>query len=316
MNRTTRAILGIFFVVVIAVSAISITQSLGKQMRLDITERGLYTLSEGTKEILANLKQPITVKLFYTKTAAMKAPDQIRFYNNYYTYVRALLEEYEAQAKGKVNLEIIDPRPYSEEELAAIRYGLRRFNITEDESFFFGLVVQTQFGVTKTIEFFSPDRQEFVEYDISYLIDTAVTRQKTRLGILSSLPVMGDSEYMLRMMQMQGQQGNRKWGIVSHLEKQYDVSTVPTDTEKIEDIDLLLVIHPKELSEQTRFAIDQFVLSGGRTIVCVDPHCIADPPDQQQQFSGAQHQASSNLPDLLRRKRMIRTTILPGSFLF
>ena len=300
MNRTTRAILGILFVVVIAISAISISQNLGKQIRFDITERGLYTLSEGTKEILANLKQPVTLKLFYTKTAAMKAPDQIRFYNNYYTYVRALLEEYETQAKGKVNLEIIDPRPYSEEELAAIRYNLRRFNITEDESFFFGLVLQTQFGVTKTIEFFSPDRQEFVEYDISYLIDTAVTRQKTRLGILSSLPVTGDSEYMLRMMQMQGQQGNRKWGIVSHLEKQYEVSMVPTDTDTISDVDLLLVIHPKALSEQTRFAIDQFLLQGGRTVVCVDPHCIADPPDRQQQLSGIQHEASSNLPDLLK----------------
>lgn len=300
MNRTTRAILGIFFIVVIAVSAISISQNLGKRARLDITERHLYTLSEGTKEILAELKQPITLKLFYTKTAAMKAPDQIRFYNNYYTYVKALLQEYELQAKGNVILEVIDPRPYTDEELAAIRYGLRRFNITEDESFFFGLVVQTQFGVTKTIDFFSPDRQQFVEYDISYLIDTAITRQKTRLGVLSSLPVMGDSDYMLRMMQMQGQQGRRKWGIIAHLEKQFEVVSVPADTDTIDEVDLLLVIQPKDLPEKTLFAIDQFVLKGGRAIVCVDPHCIADPPDRQQQFQGVQHQSSSNLPELLK----------------
>jgi ABC-type uncharacterized transport system involved in gliding motility auxiliary subunit len=300
MNRTTRAILGIFFVLVIAVSAISICQNLGKQVRWDITERNLYTLSDGTREILSELKQPVTLKLFYTKTAAMKAPDQIRFYNNYYTYVKALLEEYEIQAKGNVELEIIDPRPYSDEELAAIRYGLRRFNITEDESFFFGLVVQTQFGVTKTIDFFSPDRQEFVEYDISYLIDTAMTRQKTRVGVLSSLPVMGDSDYMLRMMQMQGQQGQRKWGIIAHLEQQFDVSSIPADTDTISDVDLLLVIHPKDLPEKTRFAIDQFVLKGGRAIVCVDPYCIADPPDRQQQFSGVEHDASSNLSPLLK----------------
>lgn len=300
MNRTTRAILGIFFIVVIAVAAISISQNLGKQVRLDITERHLYTLSDGTKEILAELKQPVTVKLFYTKTAAMKASDQIRFYNNYYTYVKALLEEYEIQAKGNVKLEIIDPRPYSDEELAAIRYELRRFNITEDESFFFGLVVQTQFGVTRTIDFFSPDRQEFVEYDISYLIDTAVTRQKTRVGVLSSLPVMGDSEYMLRMMQMQGQQGQRKWGILAHLEQQYEVSSIPADTDTISDIDLLLVIHPKNLPEKTQFAIDQFVLKGGRVIVCVDPYCIADLPDRQQQFSGVEQDSSSNMPQLLK----------------
>ncbi|MHC5137075.1 MAG: GldG family protein, partial [Planctomycetota bacterium] len=294
------AILGIFFIAVIAVAAIYLTQDLGKQIRLDVTERKLYTLSDGTKEILADLKQPITVKLFYTKTAAMKANDQIRYYNNYYTYVKALLQEYEAQAGGNVILEVIDPRPYSEEELAAIRYGLRRFNITEDESFFFGMVMQTQFGVTKIIDFFTPDRQESVEYDISYLIDTAVTRQKTRLGILSSMPLMGDSQYMLQMMQMQGQQGKRKWGIVAHLEKQFEISEIPADTDQIADVDLLMVVHPKELPEKTLFAIDQFVLKGGRAIVCVDPHCVSDPPDRQQQFSGAQHNAASNVPKLLR----------------
>ena len=300
MNRTTRAILGIFFIAVIAVAAIYLCQNLGKQVRLDITERKLYTLSDGTKEILADLKQPITLKLFYTKTAAMKATDQIRYYNNYYTYVKALLQEYEAQAGGNIILEVIDPRPYSDEELAAIRFGLRRFNITEDESFFFGMVLQTQFGVTKTIEFFSPDRQKSVEYDISYLIDTAITRQKTRLGILSSLPLMGDSEYMLRMKQMQGQQGKRKWGIVAHLEKQLEVSEILADTDQITDIDLLLVVHPKQLPEKTLFAIDQFVLRGGRAIVCVDPHCISDPPDRQQQFGSAPHNAGSNMPELLR----------------
>ena len=300
MNRMTRAILGIFFIAVIAVAAIYLSQNLGKQVRWDITERKLYTLSDGTKEILADLKQPITLKLFYTKTAAMKATDQIRYYNNYYTYVKALLQEYEAHAGGNVILEVIDPRPYSEEELAAIRYGLRRFNITEDESFFFGMVLQTQFGVTKTIEFFSPDRQESVEYDISYLIDTAVTRQKTRLGVLSSLSLMGDSEYMLRMMQMQGQQGKRKWGIIAHLEKQFEVSEIPVDTDEIKDIDLLMVVHPKQLPEKTLFAIDQFVLKGGRAIVCLDPHCISDPPDRQQQFSGAPHNTGSNMPELLK----------------
>ncbi|MCI0498990.1 MAG: GldG family protein [Planctomycetales bacterium] len=299
MNRVLRAILGVFFIAVIAVSAIWITQDMGSRMRLDITERKLYTLSAGTREILADIKQPIALKLFYTKTAAMKAPDQIRFFNNYYAYVKALLEEYQIQSGGKVKLEVIDPRPYSDEEMAAIRYGLRRFNITEEESFFFGLVVQTQFGVTKAIEFFSPDRQELVEYDISYLIDTAVTRQKKRLGVLSSLPVMGDSDYMLQMMQMQGQQGRRKWGIISHLEKQFDVTPVPADTSEIADVDLLLVVHPKDLAEKTQFAIDQFVLRGGRAIVCVDPYSIADAPDMQQQLSGA-HQAGSNLPRLLK----------------
>lgn len=300
MNRTARSLLAIFFIVVIAVSAISITQHLGRSLRFDITEQRIYSLSDGTKAILAGLNQPVTVKLFYTKTAAMKAPDQIRFYNNYYTFVRALLAEYAAQSNGNLKLEIIDPRPFSEEELAAIRYGLRRFPITQEENFFFGLVVQTEFGATRIIDFFAPDRQQFVEYDISYLIDTAVTRQKKRLGILSALPVMGDSGYMAQMMQMQGQQPKQKWGIVSQLEQKYEVVSIPAEGDAIDEVDLLLVIHPRDLSERMRFAVDQFVLRGGRAVIAVDPHCVIDMPDPMSRMQGVERSAASNLPELLK----------------
>ncbi len=299
MNRTLRTWLAIFFIAVIAVSAVSITRSIGRSWRLDITDQRIYTLSDGTKAILAGLRQPITVRLFYTKTAAMKAPDQIRFYNNYYEFVKALLEEYVAHSDGKLKLEVIDPRPYSDEEMQAIRHGLRRFQITEEESFFFGLVVQTEFGATRTIEFFSPDRQQFVEYDISYLIDTAVTRQKKRLGVLSALPVMGDTGYMAQMMRMQGQQPKQKWGVISQLEQKYEIVSVPTDTDRIDDVDLLLVIHPKDIGERTRFAIDQFVLGGGRAIVLVDPHCVIDMPDPMSRLEGTERSTASNVPELL-----------------
>ena len=96
MNRTIRAILGAGFVLVIVFSAISISQNIGKPLKLDITDQKLYTLSDGTKAILAKLNQPIRVKLYYAKTAALKGPDQIRFFNNYYEFVKALLEEYVA----------------------------------------------------------------------------------------------------------------------------------------------------------------------------------------------------------------------------
>ena len=300
MNRTTRAILAVFFVMVIATSAISICQGVFKSGKIDLTANKLYTLSDGTKEILAGLKQPITMKLFYTKTAAINSSiDQIRYYNNYYTYVRALLEEYQANGGGNVKLEVIDPRPFTEEELAAVRYGLKRIPINEEENFIFGLVVQTQFGVTKVIEFFTPDRQQLVEYDISYLIDTAITRDKRRLGVLSSLDLIGDTDYMARMKQMQGQKPKPKWNIIRHLEEQFEVSMVPADTAEIADVDMLLVIHPKDLPEQTQFAIDQFILKGGRAIVCVDPHCVMDMPDMNQRMSGQIQSTSSNLPKLL-----------------
>ncbi len=302
MNRTWRTGLAIFFIAVIAVSAISITHTLGRSWRLDVTDQRLYTLSDGTRAILAGLRQPVTVRLYYAQTAARKAPDQIRFYNNYYQFVRALLQEYVAHSDGKLELEVIDPRPYSDEEMAAIRHGLRRFQIDDEESFFFGLVVQTEFGVTRTIDFFSPDRQQFVEYDISYLIDTAVTRQKKRLGVLSPLPVMGDSDYMAQMMRIQGQQPQHKWGIIQHLQQQYEVFEIPIDTDTIDsdEVDLLLVIHPKDIAEQTQFAIDQYVLHGGRAVVLIDPHCVADLPDPMSRMQGPPPSTASNMPRLLR----------------
>ncbi|MBN1510365.1 MAG: GldG family protein [Sedimentisphaerales bacterium] len=301
MNRTIRAIVGAVLVLIIAFSGISISQNIGKRLRVDVTEQGLYTLSKGTKSILSRLNQPIKAKLYYAKTAAMKGPDQIRYFNNYYEFVRTLLEEYVSASNGMVELEVIDPRPFSDEEEQTMRYGLKRFPITEEESFVFGLVVQTQFGVDKTIPFFSPDRQNFVEYDISYLIDTSITKQKKKIGVMSSLPVMGQdtSDYMARMMQMQGQQPEPPWTIVEQLRKEYEVTTVATDVNEINDVDILLVIHPKDLPEKTQFAIDQFVLKGGRTVVCVDPHCIVDRPQRNPMQMTPQNQ-DSNLEKLLR----------------
>jgi len=301
MSRTIRAFLGAILVLIIAFSGISISQNLGKRLRVDVTDQGLYTLSKGTKAILGRLNQPIKAKLFYAKTAAMKGPDQIRFFNNYYEFVRTLLEEYVVASHGMVELEVIDPRPFSDEEEQAIRHGLRRFPITEEENFFFGLVVQTQFGVEKTIPFFAPDRQNFVEYDISYLIDTSITKQKKKIGVMSSLAVMGQdtSDYMARMMQMQGQQPEPPWTIVQQLRSQYEVTTVGTDVNDINDVDLLLVIHPKNLPEKTQFAIDQYILKGGRAILCVDPHCIMDRPQRNPMQMTVQDQ-SSNLERLLR----------------
>jgi len=298
MKRTLRAIIAVIFVLIITFSAISISQNLGKRLKIDVTQQKLYTLSPGTKAILAKLSQPITLKLYYSKTAAMKGPDQIKYFNNYYEFVKALLDEYVAASKGMVNLQIIDPRPFSDDEVDAARYGMKRFPITEEENFIFGLVAQTQFGVDKAIPFFSPDRQNFVEYDISRLIDSAVTRQKKTIGVISSMPLMGDdvTPYMAQMLRMQGQSPKPPWTIIEQLRQQYTVKGVPEDVNEINDIDILLVVHPKNLPEQTQFAIDQFVLKGGRTVVCVDPYCYADQPEQKQFGSISQ---DSNLKKLL-----------------
>ncbi len=305
MNRTLQATLGVILILVITFSAISVTQQMGRHFKLDVTDQKIFTLSEGTQAILARLNQPIRARLYYGKTAAMQGSDQIRIFNNYYEFVRALLEEYVQVSQGMVELDIIDPRPFTKEEEDALKHGLRRVPLTQEENFFFGLVVQTEFGVTKSIPFFSPDRQNFIEYDISYLIDTAITRDKKTIGVMSSLSIMGDSGYMAQLMRYQQQQPKPAWGIIDHLKNQFDVVEVATDVNdvnEIADVDVLLVVHPKDLPEKTQFAIDQFVLKGGRTIVCVDPHCWIDRPQQpnQQQMMMQQTSQGSNLEPLLQ----------------
>ena len=115
MNRSVRVIIGIILVLVITFCAISICQNMGKSLRVDVTGKNLYTLSDGTKTILDKLNQPVKVKLYYAKTAALKGSDQIQYFNNYYQFIKALLEEYASEAKGMIDLQIIDPRPFSEE---------------------------------------------------------------------------------------------------------------------------------------------------------------------------------------------------------
>lgn len=302
MNRTAKAF-GLSIIVLAGTFiAIGVCQNLGGSLKIDVTQRKLYTLSKGTAAILDRLDQPVTVKLYYAAKAARKGPDQIRYFGNYYRFVRSLLEEYVAAANGMIDLQIIDPRPFSEDEAHALRYGLQRFPITEEENFFFGLVALTESETEASIPFFSPDRQSFVEYDISRLIDNSITLSRERVGIISSLPVMGDDPdgHVAQLMRMQGQTPRQAWGVVEQLKGKYDVKQIDADSEEIKDVDILIIIHPKELPEKTLFAIDQFVLKSGRAIVCVDPHCFADMPERSAMQTGGAPSQRSSLNILMR----------------
>ncbi|MFA6714605.1 MAG: GldG family protein, partial [Victivallaceae bacterium] len=259
MKTSIKTVIAVVFVLITMFCSAWLAQSFFKDARLDVTSEKIYTISQGSKNILAKLNQPITIKLFYARTAALKGPDQIKFFNDYYEFVSSLLKEYVKAGNGMIKLEIIDPRPYSDEEAEALRYGLRKFPISAEENFFFGLAVKTQFGVTKTLEFFSLQRERFVEYDISSLIDSAISRRKSKLGVMSSLSITGSnmSPYMLQMMRMQGQQPAMPWGIIEQLKQKYEIVKIAADVEKIEGVDMLLVVHPKKLPEKTLFAIDR-----------------------------------------------------------
>jgi ABC-2 type transport system permease protein len=317
MKSTIRLILALIFVGVISISAVLLSRkSVGLQV--DLTDNSLYTLSDGTLRILGKLNQPITLKLYYSRMAALKGPDSIRYWNNRYLYVRDLLEEYVRLSGGKIKLELIDPRTHSDEEHEARDNGIRRFPISDDANFYFGMLATTERGKSEVVAFFDSNREELVEYDVSKTIAALMQDKKRKIGVVSSLPVLGSgnmSPYMMQMMRMQGKRPDPPWIIFRQLQMDYEIQNLKLDTHKVpDDIDILMVIHPKKLEHKAVFAIDQFVMKGGKLMVFIDPHCVADqPPKPNPMNRGAppQHTSASNLNGFLVKwgRVMISTLI-------
>ena len=257
---------------------IYIGSTLFKRVRIDLTEEKLYTLSNGTKAILAKLDSPIKLRLYYSKTAANKGTEGLRTFNNHYRYVEELIRQYVANSRNNLSLETIDPRPDTPEEEDAMAYGLKKFNLTDTENYFFGLVAENESGTEKTIEFFNPNEKDKLEYELTKLIYTVLNPQKKNIGIISSLEVMTENvnPYMAQIMKMQGKSVKESWTITKMLGEFYNVQKIKKDTDPITGIDTLIIIHPKGFSEKTLFAIDQYLMKGGNLFVLVDPNAISD----------------------------------------
>jgi len=307
MTGTQRSLVATALVLVITLcSTFLVTQCAGDVARFDLTANNLFTLSDGTRQIIDGVQKPLTMKLYYSKSLVDRSgQDRLRELNNYYFYVRDLLRSYERYGKGKLALEEYDPRGFSEAEQKADEYGVRRFPGGEDEGLYFGMVVESEAGAAKVVEVFDPRKQSQVEYQVSEAIELATARKKTKLGVMSSLDVTGGNmtPMMRQMMQMQGQQVQEPWGSFEVLKRYYEVTDVKTDVETIEaDLDYLVVFHPKNLADKTLYAIDQFVMRGGKLIAFVDPFApIADPAPRNPQnpYGGMDHDSSSNLDKLL-----------------
>ena len=234
MKTLCKALLAVVFIGIISVCVTLIVDKVLARTRLDLTEQRIYTLSQGTLGIVSKT-QPVRFTLYYSVEAARKGPDQLRFYTNYYHYVRELLEEYRDRAGGKITLEVVDPRPWSDEEEEAVRLGVKRIPLNNDEAFFFGLVARNELGKKEAIPFFEPTRQEFVEYDITRLVDLLSQREKHSIGIISSLDVMGTPPYMAQMLQMQGKRNEvqQAWTLIEHLKQQYEVKSIEDGVEVV-----------------------------------------------------------------------------------
>ncbi len=229
--------------------------------RLDLTENRLYTLTEGTAKILQSLEEPITLEFYLARESLRTVPALEAFAQR----VENLLEEYARVGGERVRLEKYDPEPFSEAEDRALERGLQGLPTTA-ANLYFGLAVVTADGRREVISFFQPDRERFLEYDITRMIHQLAHPQKIAVGLLSALPLTGGADPQ-NPFAMQ-----RPWMIGEELRDRFDLRTLPQDSAAIPgEIDVLMVVLPSRFGEKTLYAIDQFVLRGGRALVFVDP---------------------------------------------
>jgi ABC-type uncharacterized transport system involved in gliding motility, auxiliary component len=240
--------------------------------RFDFTENRLYTIAPGTQNIVSSLKEPINLYFFFSQEATSQSPP-LRAYAQ---RVRELLEEMARRSKGKIKLSVIDPQPFSEDEDRAAEFGLTAAPAGPyGESVYFGLAGTNSTDGREIIPLFAEEKEQFLEYDIASLIHRLSNPKKPTVGVISTLPVDASFDQQSGRM-LEG------WASIEQLREVVQLRTLATDIAKIDaDVDLLLLIHPKDLSPQTLYAIDQFVMRGGKLIAFVDPQSENDPAAQQ-----------------------------------
>ncbi len=242
----------------------------GVNWRVDATEDRIYSLSQGTKTILSNLDENVVIKVFYTKDN-VNTPVQIK---NYAQRVLDFLAEYDRYGGDKLEIEVYNPQPDSEEEEWAQKYGIEGANLPGGETLYLGMAV-TCMDQEESIKMLDPAREESLEYDITRMISRVRNPEKQKIGVISPLPVFGSTPGSFNPQT--AQQNSPPWTFITELQKTYEVKEIKTDAGNIdEDLDLLVLIHPRTLSDKLQYAVDQYVLKGNNAVVFADPLCFSD----------------------------------------
>ncbi len=236
-------------------------------VRIDLTEDELFSLADGTRNIVSGLEEPIELIFFYSESATEDQP-QIRSYG---TRVQELLREIVIASNGKLSLRLVDPEPFSEDEDLATQYGIQPVPVTQGgPGIYFGLVAaqldnDPAFRVSKTMPLIRPDQEQFLEYEFMKLVTRVANPDLQVIGLLTTLDIDGGFDPMTG-------QATQQWMITDFIRQLYELRRIETEAESIdEDVDILMIVHPEGLSEQTLYAIDQHVMRGGKTIVFLDP---------------------------------------------
>ena len=261
--------------------------------RLDLTENRLYTTAAGTDRILASIKEPINLYFFYSEKTAQQLP-QLKTYG---TRVREFLEELTARSNGKLRLHVIDPQPFSEEEDRAAELGVRGAPVgVGGGQFYFGLAGTNATDGHAAIEFFDPNKEQFLEYDVVKLIYQLANPKKPVVAWLSTLPMEGDFD-------PQSGASREPWVVYSEAKQLFDLRPLQANATRIDpDTNVLVLVHPKNLAPATEFAIDQYALRGGHILAFVDPLAEADRSgaDPGNPMAGMTADKSSHFDTLLK----------------
>jgi len=289
-SRRAVAVSVLVMIAVMLVSA-NIVAARFLAARLDLTAEHLYTLSQGTKRTLAKIDEPITLRFYYST----RLGDEVPSYGVYAQRVRELLDQYVAAAHGKIRLEVYNPQAFSDVEDRAVAFGLKGVPLeAQGEQVYFGLAATNSTDDQQVIAFFAPERERFLEYDLTKLVHSLAFPKKTVVGLMTTLPLEGDMMAMMRGRPSEPMQ------VIEQLQQLDQVKPLATDIDAIPaDIDVLMLVHPQSLAEKTLFAIDQFVLKGGKALIFVDPlsELQASHPSQ---FNPPGSPTSSNLERLFK----------------
>ncbi|MDO7636680.1 MAG: GldG family protein, partial [Porticoccaceae bacterium] len=267
MNRNLISGLGLALLAVAFLMVTLLNNLWFSGVRVDLTENKLFTLAAGTREIVQQIDEPINLYFFFSE----KASEDLTTLRAYANRVRELLQEYALLAPGKINLQFIDPEPFSDAEDRAAAFGLQGVPVNNaGDELYFGLAATNALDDQQVIGFFQPDKEAFLEYEISKLIQNLLVQKKPKVGLLSTLKVQGD-------MDMNTFQTTPAWVVIDQIDQSSELQTITPGAESLPaDLDLLVLIQPRGLAESLLSSIDQFALSGGHVLVFVDPLAETD----------------------------------------
>ena len=245
-------------------------------VRWDATEDQSYSLSQGTRSILSSMTQPVTIRFFYSQSN----PDIPANIKHYARQVRDFLSEYRHESHGMIRVEMVDPKPDSDEEEWAQKYGIQPVQTQGGEKIFCGLVF-TAADQEDVIEWLDPSKEQLLEYDLTTIIQGLQNTEKKTVGIISALPVFGSGGRATGP----GQPATPQWIFITEMKKIYNVQEIKPGVRLIDPaLDLLMVVFPKNMSPQLEYAVDQYVLSGGNALIFVDPLCVSYRSGGRQDF--------------------------------